>query len=250
VRSASEQRRSWLPKLFTSLNPRTIYLYSVLIGLLSGLGAIGFNALLHLATEVTMGSWVQLPVPLPHGEAGEMAAPAGPTRRWLLLLLPIVGGLISGLLVRTFAPEAEGTGTDSYIDAFHNKAGSMRRRVPLVKSLATLATLASGGSAGKEGPTAQIGAGIGSALGRYLKMGARARRTLMVAGAAGGLGAIFRAPLGGALTAVEALYKEELETAALTPAILSSVTAYTVFGSVNGFHRVFEYSSEAFHSPM
>ena len=242
--------RGWLPKLFTSINPRTIYLYSVVIGLLSGLGAIAFNELLHAATELTMRSWVQLPLPLPHGEAAEVAIPAGPPRLWLLVLLPVVGGLISGLLVRTFAPEAEGTGTDSYIDAFHNKAGSMRRRVPLVKSLATLSTLSSGGSAGKEGPVAQIGAGIGSALGRYLKMGARARRTLMVAGAAGGLGAIFRAPMGGALTAVEVLYKEDLETDALTPAILSSVTAYTVFCSFNGFDHVFAYSSDSFHSPI
>lgn len=243
----------WLPRLFTTINPRTIYLYSVVIGLLAGAGALLFNELLHLATEVTMRQWVQLPLPLPQGEVGELhelADPAGPPRRWLLFLLPVAGGLISGLLVRTFAPEAEGTGTDSYIDAFHNQAGSMRRRVPLVKSLATIATLSSGGSAGKEGPVAQIGAGIGSALGRYLKMGARARRTLMVAGAAGGLGAIFRAPLGGALTAVEVLYKEDLETDALTPAILSSVTAYTVFCSVQGFDHVFAYSSDAFHSPV
>jgi len=167
-----------------------------------------------------------------------------------LFLLPVMGGLISGLLVRTFAPEAEGTGTDGYIDAFHNKAGSMRRRVPWVKSLATLATISSGGSAGKEGPIAQIGAGIGSAVGRYLKMGARARRTMMVAGAAGGLGAIFRAPLGGALTAVEVLYKEDLETDALTPAILSSVTAYTVFCSVKGFDHVFAFGAESFHTPL
>jgi len=236
-------------KLLTSINPRTIYLYSVIIGLLSGLGALAFNELLHLTTEVTMTSWAQLSVPQPLGER-DFADPAGPTRRWLLFLLPIAGGLLSGLLVRTFAPEAEGTGTDGYIDAFHNKAGSMRGRVPIVKSLATLSTLASGGSAGKEGPIAQIGAGIGSALGRYIKMGARARRTLMVAGAAGGLGAIFRAPLGGALTAVEVLYKEDLETDALTPAILSSVAAYTVFCSVKGFEHVFAYGGESFHSPL
>jgi len=236
--------------LFTSINPRTIYVYSIFIGLLSGLGAIVFNELLHAATELTMHSWAQLAIPQPQGEGGDLATTAGPTRRWLLVLLPVVGGLISGLLVKTFAPEAEGTGTDGYIDAFHNKAGSMRRRVPLVKSLATLATLSSGGSAGKEGPIAQIGAGIGSALGRALKMGARARRTMMVAGAAGGLGAIFRAPLGGALTAVEVLYKEDLETDALTPAILSSVTAYTLFCSVNGFEHVFAYDAESFNTPV
>ncbi len=239
-----------LQGLFTSINPRTIYLYSVAIGLLAGVGAIVFNELLHAASDLTMRVWAQVSLPMPAGEAGGALEPDGPPRRWVLFLLPVLGGLVSGLLVKTFAPEAEGTGTDGYIDAFHNKGGSMRGRVPLVKSLATLATLSSGGSAGKEGPIAQIGAGIGSAFGRFIKMGARARRTLMVAGAAGGLGAIFKAPLGGALTAVEVLYKEDLETDALTPAILSSVTAYTLFCSVNGFEPVFAYSSEAFHLPL
>jgi len=239
-----------LQELFARINPRTIYLYSIVIGLLSGLGAIVFNELLHAAVGITMETWARLPLPPMQGEGIHHVDPAGPTRRWLLLLLPVAGGLIAGLLVKTFAPEAEGTGTDGYIDAFHNKAGSMRRRVPWVKSLATLATISSGGSAGKEGPIAQIGAGIGSAVGRYLKMGARARRTMMVAGAAGGLGAIFRAPLGGALTAVEVLYKEDLETDALMPAILSSVTAYTLFCSVNGFNHVFSYGGDSFHTPV
>jgi len=236
--------------MLTSINPRTIYFYSVVIGVLSGLGALAFNELLHAATELTMHGWARISLPQPLGELGDLSVPTGPPRRWVLFALPVAGGLISGLLVKTFAPEAEGTGTDGYIDAFHNKAGSMRSRVPLVKSMATLATLASGGSAGKEGPIAQIGAGIGSGLARFLKMGARARRTMMVAGAAGGLGAIFRAPLGGALTAVEVLYKEDLETDALTPAILSSVTAYTVFCSVKGFDHVFAYTGEAFHAPV
>lgn len=236
--------------IFGSVNTRTIYLYSILIGIFAGLGALAFDALLEQATHLTMHVWAQVPVPRPHGDGGAVDEIAGAPRRWLLVLLPVVGGLISGLLVKTFAPEAEGTGTDGYIDAFHNKGGVMRSRVPLVKSLATLATLASGGSAGKEGPTAQIGAGIGSALGRFIKMGARARRTLMVAGAAAGLGAIFRAPLGGALTAVEVLYKEDLETDALTPAVLASVTAYTVFCSVRGFSHVFAFEEELFQSPV
>jgi CIC family chloride channel protein len=236
--------------IFTNINTRTIYLCAILIGVLSGLGAVLFSELLHAAVHVTMHTWARLEIPQSLGEATQVLPPAGPPRRWLLVLMPVVGGLISGLLVRTFAPEAEGTGTDAYIDSFHNHGGSMRRRVPFIKSLATIATIASGGSAGKEGPIAQIGSGIGSFLGRYLKMGARARRTLLVAGAAGGLGAIFRAPLGGALTAVEVLYKEDLETDALTPAILSSVTAYTIFCSINGFTHVFAFEGAPFHSPL
>ncbi|MEZ4293312.1 MAG: chloride channel protein, partial [Myxococcota bacterium] len=236
--------------IFSNVNTRTIYLYSILIGLLAGLGAVLFDELLRQATHLTMHVWAQLPVPHPSGEGVAEAAPLGPTRRWVVVLLPVLGGLVWGLLVKTFAPAAVGTGTDGYIDAFHNKGGVMRSRVPLVKSLATIATLASGGSAGKEGPTAQIGAGIGSAIGRVIRMGARARRTLMVAGAAAGLGAIFRAPLGGALTAVEVLYKEDLETDALTPAVLGSVTAYTVFCSIRGFSHVFEFEPLVFRSPI
>ncbi len=236
--------------LFGSVNTRTIYLYSIGIGLLAGLGAVLFGYLLDAATHLTMGVWAQVAIPRPAGEMAVWASPDGEPRRWLLALLPVCGGFVAGYLVKTFAPEAEGTGTDSYIDAFHNKGGVMRLRVPLVKSLATIATLSSGGSAGKEGPVAQIGAGIGSAFGRLIHMGARARRTLMVAGAAAGLGAIFRAPLGGALTAVEVLYKEDLETDALTPAILASVTSYTVYCSIEGFDHVFHFEHDMFHSPV
>ena len=236
--------------IFSNVNTRTIYLYSIGIGLLSGLLAVVFDFVLEGASYWTMTVWAHLSVPQPAGDPVAWPAAIGEPNRLLLALLPILGGFIAGFLVKTFAPEAEGTGTDSYIDAFHNKNGMMRGRVPLVKSLATIATLASGGSAGKEGPVAQIGAGIGSAFGGIIPMGARARRTLMVAGAAAGLGAIFRAPLGGALTAVEVLYKEDLETDALTPAILGSVTAYTVFCSFEGFNHIFTFEHEIFHSPI
>ncbi len=239
-----------LRRIFGTVNTRSIYAYSILIGLVAGVGAIVFNELLHQASTFMMHGLVRLPVPEPAGEGLESTIPVGPTRRWMLVVLPVFGGLISGYLVKRFAPEAEGTGTDSYIDAFHNRGGVMRTRVPLIKSAATIATLASGGSAGREGPVAQIGAGVGSALGSLIRVGARARRTLMVAGAAAGLGAIFRAPLGGALTAVEVLYREDLETDALTPAILASVTAYTVFCSVNGFSHIFAFSHGIFHSPV
>ena len=152
----------------------------------------------------------------------EVAKPAGehlvpfvattPLHLWLLLLLPAIGGLLSGLIVYTWAPEAEGHGTDAFIDAFHDKQGAVRTRVPFIKAIASVITLATGGSARREGPIAQIGSGIGSALGRILKLNIRERRLMLLAGCAGGLGAIFRAPLGGALTSVEVLYREDLDS--------------------------------------
>lgn len=97
---------------------------------------------------------------------------------------------------------------------------------------------------------ALIGAGIGSLSGRIIKMGARARRTLMLTGASGGLGAIFRAPLGGAITAVEVLYKEDFESDALLPCIISSVTAYTIFSAVLGFSHKLQFDVNLFHTPV
>jgi chloride channel protein, CIC family len=128
-------------------------------------------------------------------------------RRWLFFALPAIGGLLSGLLVYRFAPEAEGHGTDAMIRAFHEQCGVIRARVPLIKGVAIILTLCTGGSAGKEGPIAQIGGGAGSVLAQELNLTVRDRRILLLAGVAGGLGAIFRAPLGSAITAIEVLYR-------------------------------------------
>ena len=157
-----------------------------------------------------------------------------------MLLLPALGGLVAGCSCSYLAPEAEGTGTDELIRAFHRARGVVRPRAPLVKALATIFTLASGGSAGKEGPVAHVGGGIGS-RGRGAAPAERARpaHLLLLAGTAGGLGAIFRAPLGSAITAVEVVYREDFESEALVPAVVSSITAYTVFVLLLGGHQIF-----------
>lgn len=149
---------------------------------------------------------------------------------WLVVMVPALGGLISGLLVFTWAPEAEGHGTDAMIRAFHRGGGMIRTRVPIIKTLASIITIGTGGSAGQEGPIAQIGAGFGSWLASMLRLPPTDRRLLMLAGAAGGVGAIFRAPLGGALFAGEVLYSSTaFESAALLPCLASSIVAYSTF---------------------
>ena len=214
-------------------------IYGLVIGIIAGLGSAVFFFLLEHGKHLLMCKLSGFEPPAPYGERLFENVVCGKYNKLLLLVLPAVGGLISGILVYTFAPEAEGHGTDAMIDAFHTKRGIIRGRVPIIKTLATVAVLSTGGSAGREGPTIQIGAGFGSFFAEKLKLTARERRIMLIAGAGGGLGAIFRSPLGGALTAMEVLYKEDLETEALIPTVISSITAYIIFTLIFGHDRIF-----------
>ena len=214
-------------------------LLSIAVGVVSGLGAILFEELLRQALH----HFLHLPTgffePLRGSEAATVAA-LGDIRSPLFLIIPALGGLVSGVLVFFIAPEAEGHGTDAMIDAFHRRGGYIRKRVPFVKILASAITIGSGGSAGKEGPIAQIGAGFGSFLATILKLKPRDRRILVLAGAAGGIGAIFHAPLGAALFAPEVLYREtEFEFEAILPCIVASIVASSIFDQYYGRTALF-----------
>lgn len=224
--------------------------FGTLVGIISGLGAVAFFYVLEHVTHLAFDVLAHMPMAAPAGERLFDNPTEGQPIRWLFFLLPVLGGLISGFLVYKWAPEAEGHGTDAMIDAFHNKRGIIRARVPFIKSLATIATLGLGGSAGREGPIAQIGAGFGSWIGRKFNLSTRERRILLLAGTAGGLGAIFRSPLGGAITAIEVLYSEDFESEALIPSIISSVTAYAIFASIYGFHNIFEIPAFRWTEPI
>lgn len=226
-------------------------LLSALVGLIAGGGAIAF----YFATNaVDHGLLRQLAgyAGLEHGVAptGPVVASLQMEHNWFLFLLPALGGLVSGFLVYNFAPEAEGHGTDAAIEAFHNRSGVIRSRVPWIKALASVATIGTGGSAGREGPIAQIGAGFGSWLGSRLNLSTADRRLLLLAGIAGGIGATFRAPLGGALFAVEVLYRDpEFEHEALIPCIISSIIAYSLFGAVTGWQPLLATPRFVFQNP-
>jgi CIC family chloride channel protein len=130
------------------------------------------------------------------------------------------------------------------IESFHRKKGIVRKRVPFVKTIASAITIGSGGSAGKEGPIAQIGSGFASFLASLLKTEERDRRIMLLAGAAGGIGAIFKAPMGAALFATEVLYRRpEFEFEAIIPSIFSSIVAYTVYTLYYGWGTVFHIPS-------
>lgn len=232
-----------------------------LVGIVAGFGAICFHLMCLVATHLSLGQLAGYEQGGPENEtelhhlldepSGMHAATPGSqsttdaaageqaddgSNPWLLalVLLPCAGGLISGIIVFRFAPEAEGHGTDAAIDAYHNGRGYIRPAVPIVKLIASAVTLGTGGSGGREGPIAQIGAGFGSYLATRLNLSDNERRVFMAAGLGAGIGAIFHAPLAGAIFAVEVLYRDpDFESEALIPAFISTTVAYSVFASLS-----------------
>lgn len=222
---------------------------AVLIGVVAGIGALAFTEAIHYATLLFLGLGAGYLPPSPAGEGTTGIVPIG--RPWALPLITALGGLISGLIVFTLAPEAEGHGTDAAIAAIHVSRGRIRGRIPLIKLIASAITIGSGGSGGREGPTAQISAGFGSFLGDVLHLSDDDRRIAVSVGVGAGIGAIFRAPLGGAVLAAEILYLHDIEVEAIIPSLIASIVGYTIFGMVMGFRPIFgEQAQFGFAEPV
>jgi CIC family chloride channel protein len=240
--------RGLLPTLFAENAPldlrivgRTL-LHAAMVGLAAGLFGSAFFAGLESVQRVLLERLAGY-VPLrAHGEGFVVAEEVHAFRPWLLVILPALGGLACGLLTQ-LAPETRGGGVDATINAFHHHRGVVRARVICVKGLASLLTLGTGGAGGREGPTIQIGGALGSLVGRVLDVSARERRILLVAGAAAGISAVFRTPLGAALLAVEILYRDGFESDALIPAVLASVVSYSVVISMFGESTLFAHAA-------
>ena len=222
---------------------------ALLIGTISGLGAILFYEAIRFTSTILLGDVAGFFAPSPVGEGGTLALIS--SRLYLIPLVTTIGGLLSGIIVYGLAPEAEGHGTDAAIDAFHNKKGEIRSRIPLVKLVASAITIGSGGSAGREGPTAQIGAGFGSFLSRRLNLSLHDRRIAVAVGIGSGIGSIFKAPFGGAIMSAEILYIGDFEVETLLPAFIASTVGYSIFASYAGWTPIFGYLNlSAFAAPL
>ncbi|RLE22916.1 MAG: chloride channel protein [Acidobacteria bacterium] len=225
-------------------------LLAIAVGVVAGLGAAFLTWGVDWVASVFLGRVAGFEPP-GHGIHAVADGWSHPQRPWFLLIVLPGVGLVVGWLVQTFAPEAEGHGTDAVIKAFHQNRAELRPRVVPVKLLASMLTIGSGGSAGREGPVAQIGAGFGSYLADVLKLRVRDRRTLVITGMAAGIGGMFRAPLGGALFAIEALYSEnDYESEALIPALMASIVSYVVVASLTGWSSVFTAHVDPFARPQ
>jgi len=212
----------------------TVMLFtSLIVGVFSGLGAVLFRHLIE---------WFQN---LAYGDI------AGVLSEWYplhLLLIPALGGAIVGPLVYYFAREAKGHGVPEVMEALELRDGKIRPRVVFVKSLASSVCIASGGSVGREGPIAQIGSAIGSAVGQLLKLSAERVRTLVACGAAGGIAATFNAPIAGAVFALEVLLRR-FGSVYFGAVVISAVTADVIAHYFEGDKRTFLTPEYTLQSP-
>ena len=130
-------------------------------------------------------------------------------------------------LVKTFAPSAQGHGTEKVIEAVHKRDGKIDITVIPVKLLATVLTIFSGGSVGKEGPGAQIGAGVASAISSMLKFRKGDRKKLVICGISAGFASVFGTPVAGAIFGVEVLIIGLIMYDVLLPSFIAGFAAFT-----------------------
>ncbi|MGW8318613.1 MAG: chloride channel protein [Candidatus Promineifilaceae bacterium] len=219
---------------------RRLILDTIMLGVIGALSAQLFTLLLHFFQNLFLGHLAGYVPPGLPDEGGVLKEVIGSHGLWLIPVITTVGGLISGVLVYSLAPEAEGHGTDTAVKAFHHAGGYIRARVPPLKMITSAITIGSGGAAGREGPTALISAGVGSVYATITKRPDEERRLLMLIGMAAGLSAIFRSPIGTAVFAIEVLYSEmESDMGVLLYTMLGSIVAYTINGLFVGFQPLF-----------
>lgn len=158
--------------------------------------------------------------------------------KYYFLLLP-VALFVSSLTVRYLAPDAEGHGTEKVIEAVHRHSGKIKPLVVPVKLVATIITIALGGSAGKEGPCAQIGAGLSSVCASFLRFDDQDRKKLVICGISAGFATVFGTPIAGAIFGVEVLVVGSLLYDVLLPSFVAGIVGYQVSSAlgITYFHE-------------
>lgn len=217
---------------------RLLFVYG-LVGVAAGLAGVLFQLLVG-ALSVSLHI-----VPDLAGADGASHVVGPPSEIvWLLVALPALGGLVSGLIGTWFCPEVMGGGANRVIDAYHNQGGRIRHRVPFAKAAASAVTIGSGGSAGLEGPISLVGGGIGALVSDLLRLRARERRVIVVAGMAAGVGAVFHAPMAAAILAAEILYSDrDMESEVLVPSIIACTIAYAVYGAFIDWEQIWSHAT-------
>lgn len=200
---------------------------AIIIGVLGGFGAIAIRSLIKVISDFSFSG------------TGTLLDNMIGSPWFIVIIVPIIGGLLVGPLIYFFAPEAKGHGVPEVMQAVLLKGGVIRPRVALVKALASSITIGTGGSVGREGPIIQIGASLGSTVGQFFRISGNRMKTLVGCGAAAGIAAAFNAPIAGALFAVEIILMD-FAFVQFSPIVISSVMATVISHHYEGNFAAFQ----------
>ena len=188
---------------------------AALVGLAAGFGALGYRHLVQFFQFMAYGS------------QGNLLEVVHPMAWYSKIWVPALGGLVVGILLHSFMKEAKGIGVADVIESVALHKGMIKKRLLFSESLTSAITIGSGGSAGVIAPIAVIGSSLGSIAGQVLKLSPDRMRNLVACGAAGGIAAIFNAPIGGCMFALEVILGD-FGLASFSPIVISSVVATAI----------------------
>jgi CIC family chloride channel protein len=209
---------------------------AVIIGVIGGYASVAIHWMIHFFQKLLWG--------------GEFNLSLLNSIEWYYkLIIPIIGGIVVGLVIRYVAKEAKGHGVPEVMEAITLRNGVIRARVAFAKLFSSAFYIASGGSVGREGPVIQIGSAVGSAVGQFLKVNPKRMKTFVACGAASGIAAAFNAPVAGALFAVEIILGD-FAVAQFSPIVISSVTATIISRHYHGDFPAFVTPSYQLVSPF
>ncbi|MFV0317862.1 MAG: chloride channel protein [Microthrixaceae bacterium] len=195
-----------------AVQSRQVVLLSALTGAVTGMAVAAYE---YVVVEVLVETVINAPV-------------------WMQGLIPVVGLALAAVILWYVGPNATPATSDEYIRAFHDPGHKLTLRGGIARVMASISTLGSGGALGLEGPSIFMGATIGEAIHKRLPPRFRGnKRTLLVAGAAAGIAAIFKAPATGAVFALESPFRDDLGRRSLLPALVAAVSGYLVFVTIN-----------------
>ncbi|HEX2834942.1 MAG TPA: chloride channel protein [Thermoanaerobaculia bacterium] len=226
--------RTRVPRERSLIDPRTVFVcaISVAIALVTGFVAQLLVALIDLVTNIAFFGRISI----------AHASPADHHLDWLVLLVPVLGGLIVGVMARFGSKAIRGHGIPEAMEQVLTNESRIPGRVTFLKPLSAAISIGTGGPFGAEGPIIATGGAMGSLIGQFIRMTAMERKTLLAAGAAAGMAATFGSPVSAVLLAIELLLFE-LRPRSIVAVALAAVTATAVRVGFVGYTPAFAMTS-------
>ena len=203
--------------------PALPFLLAGAVGVFAGLGAVALTEAVELLTDLFFG------------RIGPAFVDA--SGDWMIIWVPVLVAVPVVFLIERFAREARGHGVPEVMLSLETRDGRIRPRVPLVKGIAAALTVGAGGSVGRGGPIVSVGAGVASIIAQETQQRPEMMRTLVAAGAAGGVAATLNAPIAGVFFALEVILRRfdvRNFTIVVTSAVIANMVAVAFEGDVPG----------------